>query len=311
MLLERILAHLEVDVEAFALCEVGLGWSLNLVPPRVAVLHFVLGGHGEMHAGKAGTFELAPNRLALVPAGIGHSLEPDGPALHVMTADSADIPAGSGVHRIQAGEAPPAVLVACGKVQVRYGGVAGLFDRLREPVEVDFSDAPAIRNAFTSMLKEQALAGPGSDAMTTALMNQCFIMFLRRLSGSGGNELPWLQAVADEQLGRVVDKVLERPQDPHTVDTLADLAGMSRSTFTAHFRKAFDKSRMDFVRLTRLEVAARLLRTTDLGIRQVAAGVGIRSRSHFTRSFARHYGISPDRYRRSEVEGAAISHSAN
>ena len=72
---------------------------------------------------------------------------------------------------------------------------------------------------------------------------------------------------------------------------------MSRSTFTDHFRKAFDRSPMDFVRETRLQLGARLLKTTDLAIEQVASRVGIHSRSHFSQAFSDYYGLAPASFR--------------
>jgi AraC family transcriptional activator of mtrCDE len=297
MLLEKILDHMDVQVDAFALCDVRPGWSLNLVPPKCAVLHFVIAGHGEMKVGSSDSYELSLNRLALVPPGLGHSLRPDGPADRELTADSADIPPHSGVHRIQAGEGPGGVQVACGKVNATYGGVAGLFDHLHTPIDLDFTSSPAMRSAFTGILEEQSRGGPGSDAMTTALMNQAFILLLRELGQNPDEGLLWLEAVADEQLGRAIDAVIERPENPHSVDTLADLAGMSRSTFTDHFRKAFGRSPMDFVRETRLQLAARLLKGTELAIEQIASRVGLQSRSHFSQAFSDYYGVAPARYR--------------
>lgn len=109
--------------------------------------------------------------------------------------------------------------------------------------------------------------------------------------------LQWLEAITDEQLGSVVDVVLAHPEKAHSLDSLAELAGMSRSTFTDHFRKAFGRSPMDFVREVRLQRGARLLRTTDLSVKQIARRVGVHSRSHFTQAFSDLYGVSPKRYR--------------
>ncbi|MDX1383138.1 MAG: hypothetical protein R3190_05795, partial [Thermoanaerobaculia bacterium] len=70
VLLDKILAHLDIQVEGFALCDVREGWCLELAPPPNVVLHFVLAGHGEMKVPGAANCELSVNRLALVPAGV-------------------------------------------------------------------------------------------------------------------------------------------------------------------------------------------------------------------------------------------------
>jgi AraC-like DNA-binding protein len=47
----------------------------------------------------------------------------------------------------------------------------------------------------------------------------------------------------------------------------------------------------------RMEEAAMLLETSDHGIAEVADRVGYDTASAFSKLFARHYGLSPSRYR--------------
>jgi AraC family transcriptional regulator len=47
-----------------------------------------------------------------------------------------------------------------------------------------------------------------------------------------------------------------------------------------------------------LELARRLLETTDLPIAHIADRCGFESLSHFTRTFKNAFGISPARYRK-------------
>jgi AraC-like DNA-binding protein len=109
--------------------------------------------------------------------------------------------------------------------------------------------------------------------------------------------LPWLTALRDERLGRVVDRVLETPGADHTVDSLAEIAVMSRSSFAAHFAESFGRSPMSFVNDVRMHRAARLLAVENLSIDQVARNVGYSSRSHFSRAFKAHSGVPPKNFR--------------
>ena len=54
----------------------------------------------------------------------------------------------------------------------------------------------------------------------------------------------------------------------------------------------------DYIRDKRLERAASLLKTTDMGIQEIAAQLQFCSHSYFTDSFRRKYGVSPAKYRK-------------
>ena len=91
--------------------------------------------------------------------------------------------------------------------------------------------------------------------------------------------------------------ILDRPQDNHTVDSLAAIAGMSRSRFSHHFTLAYDLSPKSFVQTARLASAARMLEGTDLPVKSIAASVGFASRSHFSRAFQAKFGLDPSAFR--------------
>ena len=68
---------------------------------------------------------------------------------------------------------------------------------------------------------------------------------------------------------------------------------MSRSAFAQTFSRGFGESPKRFVTSVRMHEATRLLRYTDLSVRQVASRLGYASRSHFSRSFSDRFGVSP------------------
>ena len=113
-------------------------------------------------------------------------------------------------------------------------------------------------------------------------------------------------ALADTRLSGAVMAVLHRPAAPHTVATLADVAGMSRSTFARHFVDAFEISPMEFVAKTRLYHAAIMLKNSKLPIKVIAGSIGYSSRSHFSRAFRDAYGVDPSAFRDDYADGAAL-----
>jgi transcriptional regulator GlxA family with amidase domain len=148
------------------------------------------------------------------------------------------------------------------------------------------------------LLAESARPGVGSRVLTEALLKQCLVLALRRWIELDASPFPWLAGVADTRLSRTLHAVFEQPAAAFTVDSLAMIAGMSRSAFAAAFRRAFGQSPMSLVKLVRLRRASELLVTTALPVADVAKRVGFSSRSNFSLAFGRLHGMDPSRFRR-------------
>jgi AraC family transcriptional activator of mtrCDE len=91
--------------------------------------------------------------------------------------------------------------------------------------------------------------------------------------------------------------MVARPGAPHSVQTLSQIAGLSRSAFMAHFTSAFGCSPMAALRQLRMRHAAKLLAANFLSIEQIAGAVGFASRSSFSRVFQQAHGTDPSGYR--------------
>lgn len=294
-LLERYLANLSVEVEPFALCLVESGWRLTLPGPPIAMLHFVVDGEGWLVGPTGEEIRIGPDWLVVIPAGARHSLETARQYENELRIECA--PSGPPVHRIAAGDGPAEMTVGCGTLTVRYGESVGLFDHLREILAVDLSGVAGVSDLFASLIEEQRREGPGTPVLQGAIMTQLLVHMLRTLAEQPGSNLAWLKALDDSRLARAIDHIMENPFAPHTVESLADVAHMSRSAFAQHFHEAFSNSPMSLVNHVRLERAARMLSSSSLPVEQVSRRCGFSSRSHFSNAFKKHMGLSPAQYR--------------
>lgn len=301
MLIDKLLSHVSVRVEPFAVCLLDPGWRLRLPGPPDTEFHFVLQGKGVLRGPDGEAHSLERYFLAVVPKGARHALECGDLIGSERSIDKP--PPDDGVVRLVAGSADMAEFrVACGIVHVTYGDSLGLFQRLRDVIVADLSGITQVRSAFETILAEQAGVNSGSIALTQALMSQCLIYLLRYLSEQSDGRLPWLDGLEDANLSPAVDLIFERPAAPHTVASLAEAASMSRSLFAERFHAAFGCSPISFVHDVRLRQAAGMLRQReDLSIDQISHRVGFMSRSHFSRAFKDHFGLSPVEFRHAEA----------
>jgi AraC family transcriptional activator of mtrCDE len=299
MLLEKLFENLAVAVDPFATCRLADGWRLRLPRREWVTFHYILLGDGELKLGSGELFALPGNSLAVIPPGLTHAIQ-CGSVSHEVGADGQG-DAGAPLCELVAGPLDQLRLtVACGRVQVSYAGGMGLFDHLKQVIVLDFSDSSQMRVIFEGLIDEYRRSGPGCVAMMTALMNQCVIQVLRRVSEQADGTLPWLSALNDPRLARVIEIILNQPEQHHTLDSLAGVAHMSRSTFARHFELCFGRTAMDYVRDVRLRRGAQLLQVTRLSVDGIASKVGYASRSHFSHAFQDQFGCSPIEFRKQQ-----------
>lgn len=307
-ILDRLLITLAVRLHAFALCEIQQGWRLVFDPMDAVTVHYVLTGSGTLRVDSAEPVSFSARHMMIVPPGLRKTLEA-GPANHEARADTNNRVSSDGLITFTAGDGSRDLLVVCGTISASYAGAFGLFDLLRGPLVEDVSSSAVIRHAFDVLIEEAANPAIGTRAMTEALMKQCLIFLLRHLKQAGADS-PIFSALKDARLARVVTAVMEHPAAPYSVESLAAIAGMSRSSFAESFSKAFGEGPIEYVQRVRLRLAAHLLGATDLPVKVIASSIGYQSRSYFSRAFRAAYGVDPSTFRATggyaEVEPSAF-----
>ena len=297
MLLEKLFENLAMTVDPFATCRLADGWRLRLPCRDWVTLHYTLSGDGELKLGTGEVLSMPSNSLAVMPPNMVHAVQ-CGTVCNETGIDGQGDPEAPLCELVAGSLENIAVTIACGRIQVSYAGGMGLFDHLKEAIILDFSDNPLMRRIFDTLIDEYRKCGPACAQMMAALMNQCLIEVLRAAEKQADGALPWLSALEDPRLSKVVELILEHPEQSYTLESMADVAAMSRATFVRHFEKSFARTPMDYVRDVRLRRAAQLLQVSETSVDGVAGKVGYASRSHFSRAFNDQYGVSPADFRK-------------
>ena len=95
-----------------------------------------------------------------------------------------------------------------------------------------------------------------------------------------------------------ITMILEKYNTKLTIDSLARIAGLSRTAYIEKFRETMGTSPRHFIMTERIKAAKWLLASTDNPIARVAEEVGYYDTSHFSKCFTAAEGISPTEYRR-------------
>lgn len=67
--LDRLLTTLDVNLHAFAVCEVRPGWRLVFDPMDAVVIHYVLAGSGALQTRDGAAYSFGPHAIVIVPPG--------------------------------------------------------------------------------------------------------------------------------------------------------------------------------------------------------------------------------------------------
>lgn len=104
--------------------------------------------------------------------------------------------------------------------------------------------------------------------------------------------------VTDEAfLTKVVQHIHENLEDEEfNINALAEILNMSRSQFYRKIKALTNQSLLDFVTTIRMNKALEYLLSGEYNISETAYKVGYSMSSNFTRTFTRHFGVSPSKY---------------
>jgi AraC-like DNA-binding protein len=303
MNLEASLRSLDVQLNAFAVCEIQNGWSLRCDPLEDVVVHYVLKGQGQVES-EGRIVPIIPGMMIVVPRMTAKSLTAGTATSKVVDAAGCCTEWLEGMVTFRALSSQADLVLACSSVSATVGGGMALFEHLQHPLAEAPDNVESVRALYRVIMEEIAKPGLGSKLILEAMMKQSLVFLLRAHLERLGLASPLFMAMVDSKLKDCILSILARPEAPHSIASLASMAGMSESRFATRFAQSYGKTPLEFVQVVRIRGAANLLSTSDLPLKAIARAVGYASRSHLTRVFRRHYGVDPTGYRRQQSVAA-------
>lgn len=138
----------------------------------------------------------------------------------------------------------------------------------------------------------------GQQIILDKLADSLFVMAVCAYTEQARDARGLLAALADERLARALAALHAEPGRDWRVETLADLAGMSRTTFATTFSEALGQGPIQYLTEWRVSEARRLLADRRLSVAQIAEQLGYQSEAAFRRAYKRVEGTGPGEVRR-------------
>ncbi|KQW75847.1 AraC family transcriptional regulator [Devosia sp. Root413D1] len=161
------------------------------------------------------------------------------------------------------------------------------------------SQASVLRWGLDQLAAELRERRPGGFLVSEHLAHIMLVHVLRiYLGGPQCAGAGWLQALADRQMSKVVGAIHADPARRWTLEGLAGVAGMSRSSFAQRFKQVVGTSPIEYLTRWRMLVASDRLRNSRQSVAAIALSIGYESESAFSTAFKRTMAYSPRQYQR-------------
>ena len=287
-------------------CLVGEGYRLDIGHVDAPGIHYNLAGTGRLTIADGEPIELKPHTLIVVPPGSPFRIEVSSRQHQYSVLKRVErlsqTTVRDGVHRAVAKDAEPVVILICGYFHASYGASTDLFGGLAAPIVEQFDEHDQIDEKLKTALLELEEQEVGFGAMSAALLKQVIVALLRRSLRSLDLWLERFALLGDPQIARAFADMAANPGAQHSLQSLARIAFLSRSAFTARFTRALGRPPMIVLRDLRMRQAAEQLRVSTLSVDDIVRQAGYASRSSFVRAFRKVHGLDPSSYRKAVAQ---------
>jgi AraC-like DNA-binding protein len=230
---------------------------------------------------------LGEGDLIVFPAGVRHLLS---------SSQDAHLPEGD----------PGDTAMLCGELEFITGSSNPIFSALPPYFVVRSAESSASFQQLATMLTETSRDRRwGRQLVQNKLADSLFTMavceYVRRAEHPRG----LLAALTDVRLARALAAVHQRPGEDWTIQTMAQEAAMSRTTFADLFSSTVGMPPIQYLAHWRATEARRLLKDRRFSVARIAEMTGYRSEAAFRRFFKRIEGVGPGRVRSRRGEDGA------
>ncbi|KAA9000124.1 AraC family transcriptional regulator [Affinibrenneria salicis] len=299
--LDDVFAAMHLNSALYSRLVAGAPWGVSFVKSGSIRFGFMIDGQGWLDvAGEEAPIRLKKGEGFIVQPDTLFSLRdaPRTPTLwcEEIFAECAGTTASFG------GEGDEAEIM-CGYFTFDKAGAAPLLSILPRVVilAADERRSPLLQSAFELLALETAQENLGARIVISRLADIVFIQAIRAHCLRAQPHHGWIAGLTDAKLGHAIRQMHQHIAHPWTVDELAELAGMSRSAFSARFKSVTGDTPLGYLTHWRMYRARCLLRQPALPLSAIAERVGYDSAVTLGRAFKRFQGQTPGDYRKSAL----------
>ncbi len=297
--LSQFISNLSPKCEVFAQVKLCAPWGIEESQLDCCSFSYLREGRCLLEIPGQAPLPLQPGQLLLLPYGSPHRLMSE---TGVDFEQASVLFSGKSREKLESmtvGGSGAACQLMCGSLvfsPIQHWGRDALMGGLPEVMVLDAHPQSRLGQLLLWIYQENRLEKPGSVLAVQRLLE---LLLLEVLRGLDKFDLPpgWLAGLSDRCLAPVILAIQQNVAKDWTIEELASIAALSRSSFSSRFKILTGSSPLNFVRQWRCLVAAQLLVSGHEPVQQVARQCGFQSSDVMIRNFRKFHQTTPKQYR--------------
>jgi AraC-like DNA-binding protein len=164
---------------------------------------------------------------------------------------------------------------------------ASFLTELSQPISIAMKEAdPSLSQVMALIASEMMASRCGRPLFMNRAGDILLISLMRHLTSRPQHNTGLFHALSDPRIAKSLVAMHTKPAHPWTLELLADLAGMSRTSFANYFKDVMRVSPGKYLENLRLATARQMVQT-GIGLKQIAARTGYASPSTLSRALGR------------------------
>jgi AraC-like DNA-binding protein len=299
--LSEVLRDFRLSGVNYGRCELRHPWSITFSQQSLLRFHFVGEGPCWIYTEAQGWQQLQAGDLVLLPLGVEHRLASN-PDVAEDSIKSCQVTkyGGNVCEVVQKGTGDTSTLF-CGSMALDANALNPLI-ALMPPI-IRGCDVAGNDNVVGPLLAAMTVEASQPQIGSATVLSRMADVLVARLircwvNCSGASTNGWLAAIRDPHIGRALAAMHKDPGHDWTLETLASVAGQSRSIFAQRFSAVLGEGAARYLARLRMQIARELL-GQNMPVAKVASQLGYDSEASFARAFKRITSVSPGLVRRS------------
>lgn len=187
--------------------------------------------------------------------------------------------------------------LVCAHIEFEGSAANPIAAALPDIVHLPLARVSGIEPVLALLFTEADEQNCGRQVMLDRLFEVLLVQVLRALMERANVRSGMLAGMADERLKAALVSMHEQPQRSWSLDDLAAVAGMSRTSFANAFRETVGITPGAYLQRWRIGIAQELL-GEGRSLKHIANEVGYSGEAALSRAFLAHTGKSPREWRR-------------
>ncbi|GAB3525085.1 AraC family transcriptional regulator [Photobacterium alginatilyticum] len=301
--LADVLKAVRLSANTYFCTDFNAPWGMEIEESKQGVFHVVVEGACWLKLAKADEpIQLDTGDIVAFPTGGAHWISdtPNSPKLPGSNVVE-NILNGNNPFQLKEEEAHSSNTLLCGSFRYDSSMDHPFVKDLPCFIHISASESPEnnwLKSLVTVLAAESRQSSPGSTVMVDRLTEVLFIQLMRAYIKSAPNNMGYIAALADHQIGSALNLIHSESKAYWSVERLSEAVALSRTAFTLKFSKMVGMPPKTYLINWRMQRAKAQLETSNMPMINVAENAGYSSEAAFSKAFKLFFEQPPGQVRR-------------